>query len=41
VEQLAHVEEVFRGCDERVMPFYERLGWRRDDTPGMSYRDDS
>ena len=37
VAQLAGVEEVFLGCGEPVMPFYERLGWRRDETPGMSW----
>ena len=37
VAQLAEVEEVVLGCGEPVMPFYERLGWRRDDTPGMSW----
>ncbi len=37
VECLADVEEVFLGCDQSVIPFYEKLGWRKDQTPGMAW----
>ena len=37
MDQLADVEEVFLGCDETVMPFYEQLGWTRNDNPGMNW----
>ena len=36
--ELADVDEVFLGCDEKVRPFYESLGWRPDDSPGMSWK---
>ena len=36
--ELADVGYVFLGCDDKVRPFYESLGWRTNDSPGMSWK---
>lgn len=36
-QELAEVEEILLGCEENMVPFYQKLGWARDDGAVMTY----
>ena len=40
VHELRHVDEILLGCDESLVPFYQNLGWQRDDGAVMTYEVD-
>jgi GNAT superfamily N-acetyltransferase len=35
--ELSGVEEILLGCEEELVPFYEKLGWAGDDGAVLTY----
>ena len=40
VERFGHVEELFLGCQDDLVPFYEKFGFKVEENPHMALKTD-